>query len=880
MRRHSVDEIVVGTGGPDRSSRGGFPGPHNDFRPELPANAPRAPREAIMRRDDSLWAPAAAAAMAIVVLAAAPSRAALDPPEHPLFVEDAVHEIHLSFSQPDWWEQLVANFEGQEDPLYLPAAFDWNGVHLDSIGVRFKGNSSYHAYPGVKKSFKLDIDEYVEGQEIDGLDKLNLNNAFLDPSFVREKCCYELCASAGLPAERTNYAALTINGEYWGLYNLIEQVDQEFLDSRFGPGENGNLWKGDPHGTLEYFGSSEPLYYDSYELKTNEEENDWSALVDFVAALNLNPSGALIDSLHPRADVNSALAMIAVDNLTVNLDSYIGRGGNYYFYHRDRDSRMVFINWDVNEAWGVFNQWGMSVEQLKHLDIAWTSTHPGQDRPLAERLLAIEELREIYEGHFLKLMAGAAQPDTLLARMTELRDLIRPYVHQDTNMMFSNEQFEMALESDIIVGGGPNARIVPGLEPFIRERDAYLRGQLGSWSPVTDLALNELMADNAHTLADEYGDFDDWLEIVNRGAAAVALGDFSLTDHLDGTPVFSFPSMVLEPGEYLVVWTDGEELEGPLHASFRLDAGGEDLYLLNGGVIVEQLTFLALGEDQSYGRWPDATGGWELLSVATPGAPNENPVNPEEVVLFINEFLALNDSGLQDETGDFEDWLEIYNPGPDAVEMGGLYLTDDLAQTTQWAFPDTILAPGGYLIIWCDGDPEDGPLHANFKLSGDGEEVGLFGRLAAGNELIDSCVFGAQVPDISYGRETDGGEPWVFCDPPTPGATNEGGSSGPGDDPDTARAWVVNLYPNPFRGGSVTIELTRGMGALQSAAIYDLQGRRVRRLDVMDPAWSGNKLRLVWDARSDNGLPLSPGIYFLRVVHRQGELQRRVVCLR
>ncbi len=196
--------------------------------------------------------------------------AALVPAEHPMFDEDAVHEIHLTFAQTDWWDQLTDNFEDYDDPPYIEASFDWDSTHLASIGVRFKGNSSYWGYYGDKKSFKLDIDEFVAGQEIDGLDKLNLNNCYLDPSFVREKATYELCEALGMATGRTNYAAVYINGEYWGLYLLVEQQDQEFIESRWGAGEDGNLWKGEPYGTLEYLGSAESSYYDDYELKTNE----------------------------------------------------------------------------------------------------------------------------------------------------------------------------------------------------------------------------------------------------------------------------------------------------------------------------------------------------------------------------------------------------------------------------------------------------------------------------------------------------------------------------------------------------------------------------------------------------------------------------------
>ena len=75
-------------------------------------------------------------------------------------------------------------------------------------------------------------------------------------------------------------------------------------------------------------------------------------------------------------------------------------------------------------------------------------------------------------------------------------------------------------------------------------------------------------------------------------------------------------------------------------------------------------------------------------------------------------------------------------------------------------------------MLWTDNDKGDGPLHTNFKLSGDGEEIGLFGRLAAGNEVIDSYVFGIQTTDTSEGRTTDGSSTWRTFGSPTPGTSN------------------------------------------------------------------------------------------------------------
>lgn len=698
------------------------------------------------------------------------ARAALEPPAHPLFDVDAVHEIRLDFAQPDWWEQLTANFEGYEDPPDIPASFSWNGVLLDSIGVRFKGNSSYWSYYGPKKSFKLDLDAFRDGQELDGLDKLNLNNCFLDPSYLREKCAYEICAAAGLPAGRTNFAALYLNGQYWGLYVLVEQVDQEFIEGRFGAGEEGNLWKGEPHGTLEFQGTDPAAYQDDYELHTNEEENDWSALVDFTAALNNTPTAALRDSLHNRADLNSALAMLAVDNLLVNLDSYLGSGHNYYLYHRDLDSRLVFIPWDLNEAWGVFNM-GLGLTQLRQLNPHWMPT--GQPRPLAARPWQATALDQAYLGHLRRLMAGPAQPDTLLARMGTLHDLIRPWALADTNTMFSPAQFEASLESNINAPGGPPpGRLIPGLRPFITGRDTWLRQQIGSWSPLRVLVLNEVQADNGGTLADETGDYDDWIELLNSGDTALQLAGLQLTDHWEGEVDFTFPNLLLAPGARVLVWADEEPGEGALHAPFKLDGDGEDLFLVQAGSVLDQTSWTTLPEDAAWGRWPDGSGAWSLLGQPTPGAENRQDPGGDDPALVLNEFLASNSTGIQDESGAREDWLELFNPGPLEAALGGLFLTDDLANPTKWSLPDTLLPAGGFLLVWCDEDEEDGPLHANFKLSAGGEELGLFGRLEAGNLPLDSHMFGAQLADRSEGRLPDGTGVWSALALPSPGDPN------------------------------------------------------------------------------------------------------------
>ncbi|MGA1869438.1 MAG: lamin tail domain-containing protein [bacterium] len=140
--------------------------------------------------------------------------------------------------------------------------------------------------------------------------------------------------------------------------------------------------------------------------------------------------------------------------------------------------------------------------------------------------------------------------------------------------------------------------------------------------------------------------------------------------------------------------------------------------------------------------------------------------------LFINEFMADNDSLIEDpdEPNAFEDWIEIYNASDSPVDMSRMFLTDDLANPTQWQIPDgIIIASGGYQLFWADNDEEQGDTHTGFKLAAEGEEIGLFDT--DGTTLIDSITFSSQFIDVSYGRYPDGGVEWGFM-AGTPNAAN------------------------------------------------------------------------------------------------------------
>jgi hypothetical protein len=190
--------------------------------------------------------------------------------------------------------------------------------------------------------------------------------------------------------------------------------------------------------------------------------------------------------------------------------------------------------------------------------------------------------------------------------------------------------------------------------------------------------------------------------------------------------------------------------------------------------------------------------------------------------LYINELLASNTLTITDDNGDFDDWIEIYNAGSLPVDLAGYYLTDDAADMVKYQIPTgspllTTVAAHGFLLIWCDDEGAQGPLHTNFKLGAGGEFVGISD---ANQTVLDSLTFGAQNPDISYGRTADGGPNWSLFATPTPEATNVI----VGLDPQAVFAQYF-LYPNPTTSKVQSSDH-------QAFTIFDVSGRQVGSADA------------------------------------------------
>ena len=703
-------------------------------------------------------------------------------PKNSFFDDSRVHEIRITFENLSWYDQLYISHDSDPNDPYFRATVKLDDVTRTPVGIRFKGDASFYTNT-VKKPFKIDFNVFDNGLDFLGLKKLNLNNSFNDPSMLREKMFLDFAAKY-VPTTRAVHARVYINGVYWGLYLAVEQIDKDFAQSRFGTDEDGNLYEAvgsdagggqeGQHGSdLTWLGPGPAAYHPLYALVTNETANDYSGLVHMIDILNNSPIAELPAAIEPLLDVENALYGVALNNLFVNLDSYNGTAANYYLYDRDDTGQFVHIHWATDHAFARSKVYLAPTQDPLLLDPLWLPVvkedQPPQRRPLMERLWAVDGYKQNYLRMLARMLREGFDPNAMGQRINRLADLIRSDVYADTNKVYSDVDFEKNLTDDVSDGG----RTIHGLLGFVDRRAPYLDLALDGFALKSDLRINEVMTVNTTGPTDQAGERDSWLEITNLGPGKVNLAGVYLTDDANKPTKWALPAIDVNDGRFLVIWLDGEPGEGASHASFTVKNGTGRLYLYGAGaVLIDSVTFAALGANQAWGRFPDGTGQWKVMDSPTPGTANKWTYQPPH--LYINELMADNKKTLADERGAYDDWIEIYNGEDAEVDLAGMYLTDDANNPGKWwEIPRGVHIPAhGYVLFWADNDPNDGNTHATFKLGKDGETVALFESDQHGNVLIDKVTFGPQSVDVSYYRRGDGGTQWRFNTRPTPGRAN------------------------------------------------------------------------------------------------------------
>ena len=294
------------------------------------------------------------------------------------------------------------------------------------------------------------------------------------------------------------------------------------------------------------------------------------------------------------------------------------------------------------------------------------------------------------------------------------------------------------------------------------------------------IRISELTAAQQLSAPDAFGQFPDWVELYNASQQTVDLSGWYLTDDPGQTQKWMIPSLVLKPGQREIIFCSGldTQIDGQLHTSFGLSAGGESLSLYaHGGVQVDAVNFPAA---QDYTAFTFDNGQANQTDTPTPGYPNDQlgyeeysaaqlPQGP----IAIWEVMTANDRYLPQQLGNCYDWVELRNISNQPVDVGSFSLSDDPQVPDMYQLKSRVLQPGEKVTIILSGEPEmarSGYEHADFSLNAREESLLLYD--AAGN-LLD-YVFLNEIPlGTSYGRMDDMGG--FFYMAPTPGGNNDAG---------------------------------------------------------------------------------------------------------
>lgn len=323
------------------------------------------------------------------------------------------------------------NSTSDYDPIWVPCTLNFSDTDWYQVGVRFKGNSSLSqatSSNNKKLSLKLDFDQFeddypeLKNQRFYGFKQLNLNNNFNDESLMREKVAADLFRSFGMAAAHTAFCVVYINDDYYGVYTIVEEVDDTVVETQFSD-NSGNLYK--PDGDAATFKSGS---YDTDELclKTNTSAPDYSDAKALYDAINStertsNPT-AWQESLESVFDVSTFLKWMASNAVIQNWDTYGNMTHNYYIYNNA--GRLTWIPWDNNESLqsGTGDHSAIEVSRMGSVSSSW---------PLISYIYDVAEYEAEYKEYLRQFVDEVFITSQLQSLYDEYYNLLKPYAEAE-----------------------------------------------------------------------------------------------------------------------------------------------------------------------------------------------------------------------------------------------------------------------------------------------------------------------------------------------------------------------------------------------------------------------------------------------------------------
>ncbi len=391
------------------------------------------------------------------------------------FDEDSLRSIHLDFYNPNYHAYLVNSWYYNPDER-IPAKLTLNGTVYDSVGVRYKGNSTFclpNDNLNPKVPYNIDFNYFIDSQKVLGYKKMKLANAWMDPTFVKQIVSSNIYRNY-LPSGESNLIKLYVQGNYLGLYINDESINKQFFKKHFDE-KSGPLFKCDnidrfcdtanaPSAyppSLIYLGEDSSLYYNSYDMKS---DNGWGDLVEFITTLNNNFSQ--IDSV---LNVDRTLWAFAVNQVLLNLDCYNTYYIHNYYLYQTKDGLFQMIPWDLDNT---FSGAIMGFDYFNQSNIyEYDPYHYGSpgERPLAEKLLNDPLYRKQYTAHIRTIMNESLDTAVIRNQINQLQSLAHTAADNDQWKGFSMSQYYSNVESALWTSWG-----FGGIMSTIDARKQYL----------------------------------------------------------------------------------------------------------------------------------------------------------------------------------------------------------------------------------------------------------------------------------------------------------------------------------------------------------------------------------------------------------------------
>jgi spore coat protein H len=345
----------------------------------------------------------------------------------PIFDQGRLHEVRISIDPSDW-AALQENFRSND---YYAADITLDSTTLRQVGIRSRGSGSRNE---VKPALKVDFNKYVSTQEYGVYKTMVLDNQVQDPTYLRERLAFAVFEAMGIPAPRNAFARLSVNGQYWGLYQVTESISKPFLMARLGE-ESGNLFDYQYAFPWDFsYMGEDPVDYVPvpFEPQTNEDHLDASGLVDFFRTINGATDGTFTADMGAWLDRDRFLTHLAVENAVAESDGIVGRLGanNFYLYQYGGQRRFVFLPWDKDTAFATGSQ---SVYLRIDTNV------------LVRRLLADPAMQQTYVAALRRTVTSFVNSRYLLPRLESAYTQIRESALADPKKPFTNSEFELGV---------------------------------------------------------------------------------------------------------------------------------------------------------------------------------------------------------------------------------------------------------------------------------------------------------------------------------------------------------------------------------------------------------------------------------------------------